>query len=321
MAEYTDKQLLTPPSTAQYTAVQSTTAHHSPIYPSKDQYSPVQPTTAQSRPVQSSAAQYSPVHPSLSQYSQVQSSRAHHSPLQPSTTKHSPLHSRTAKYSPVQTSTAKYSQVEPTTAQYSPVQPSAPHYSSVQPSCSPVATQYIPVQPVILVNVVKSITLSSLSETAQFTQSCFVSYNALPNNCYGWNQHFWPRFFKHLPYSVVKAGLVKPIGYWAIPTSVGNTMLLMPSGYAQYLVVPSGDSWWLILSGYAGAMQPGWLSAALSDVGHYQFPLLWIHFSAHCSSFQYSLSTAAIQDIPRVWNFHPSPLPIDKRGKVGVAWG
>ena len=60
----------------------------------------------------------------------------------------------------------------------------------------------------------------------------FVSCNSLPNNCYGWNQHFWPRFFKHLPYSVVKAGLVKPIGYWAIPTSVGNTMLLMPSGYA-----------------------------------------------------------------------------------------
>ena len=38
--------------------------------------------------------------------------------------------------------------------------------------------------------------------------------------------------FIHLPYSVVKAGWVKPIGYWAIPTSVGNTMLLMPSGYA-----------------------------------------------------------------------------------------
>ena len=63
MAEYTDKQLLTPPSTAQYTAVQSTTAHHSPIQPSKDQYSPVQPSSAQYSPIQPSTAQRSPLQP------------------------------------------------------------------------------------------------------------------------------------------------------------------------------------------------------------------------------------------------------------------
>ena len=36
----------------------------------------------------------------------------------------------------------------------------------LQPSCSPVAHKYIPLQPVILVNIFKSVDLSSLSETA-----------------------------------------------------------------------------------------------------------------------------------------------------------
>ena len=47
---------------------------------------------------------------------------------------------------------AKYSLLQPSTAQVSPVQSSTPHYSLVQPSCSPVAAQYIPVQPLILVD-------------------------------------------------------------------------------------------------------------------------------------------------------------------------
>ena len=63
-----ENKLLTPPSTAQYTAVQSTTAHHSPIQPSKDQYSPVEP----------SSAQFSSVQPSRAQYSTAQSTTAHH---------------------------------------------------------------------------------------------------------------------------------------------------------------------------------------------------------------------------------------------------
>ena len=36
----------------------------------------------------------------------------------------------------------------------------------LQPSCSPVAHKYIPLQPIILDNIVKSVDLSSLSETA-----------------------------------------------------------------------------------------------------------------------------------------------------------
>ena len=36
----------------------------------------------------------------------------------------------------------------------------------LQPSCSPVEQGYIPLQPVIHVNIVKSVDLSSLSETA-----------------------------------------------------------------------------------------------------------------------------------------------------------
>ena len=36
----------------------------------------------------------------------------------------------------------------------------------LQPSCSPVANKYIQLQPVILVNIVKSVDLYSLSETA-----------------------------------------------------------------------------------------------------------------------------------------------------------
>ena len=51
-----------------------------------------------------------------------------------------------------------YSPIQPSTAQYSPVKSCTPHYSSVQPSCGPVAAHYIPVQPVILVNVVKYVT-------------------------------------------------------------------------------------------------------------------------------------------------------------------
>ena len=55
-----------------------------------------------------------------------------------------------------------------------PVQPSQVKYSS--------RAQYIPVQPVILLNVVKSVTLSSLSETAEFTLSCIFINKKIKQN-------------------------------------------------------------------------------------------------------------------------------------------
>ena len=69
----------------------------------------------------------------------------------------------------VQPTTAQYSSILPTTGQYSQVELSTAQYNLLHPIAaqySPAAAQNIPVQPVILVNVVKSVTLSSLSETA-----------------------------------------------------------------------------------------------------------------------------------------------------------
>ena len=90
---------------AQYTIVQSTTAHHSPIQPCKAQYSPVQPSTAHHSPLQPSTAQYSPVQPSTAQYS----------PEQPSSSKFSPVHPSSAQYNQLQYTTTKYSPVHPST--------------------------------------------------------------------------------------------------------------------------------------------------------------------------------------------------------------
>ena len=52
MAEYTEKQLLTPPSTPQFSLLQPTTAQFSLVKTSTVQYSPVQPSTAQCSPLQ-----------------------------------------------------------------------------------------------------------------------------------------------------------------------------------------------------------------------------------------------------------------------------
>ena len=62
------------------------------------------------------------------------------------------------------------------------------------------------------------------------------------------------------------------------------------------------------------------LSAAMSVWRQHRPPPI----SPFMDPFHCTLLTnigAAIQDIPMVWNFHPSPPPIDKRGKVRVASG
>ena len=52
MAEHTEKYLLTPLSTAQYTSVKPSTAQYSPLHHSRAQYTTVQPSTAQYSPAQ-----------------------------------------------------------------------------------------------------------------------------------------------------------------------------------------------------------------------------------------------------------------------------
>ena len=73
-------------------------------------------------------------------------------PVQYSTAQYSPLGPDTAQHSPVQYSLVQHSEV-----QYSFVKSSTAHYSLVKPSCSPI-------QPVIFLNIVLLVALSSLTE-------------------------------------------------------------------------------------------------------------------------------------------------------------
>ena len=73
-------------------------------------------------------------------------------PVQYSTVQYSPLGPDTAQHSPVQYSLVQHSEV-----QYSFVKSSTAHYSLVKPSCSPI-------QPVIFLNIVLLVALSSLTE-------------------------------------------------------------------------------------------------------------------------------------------------------------